>query len=243
MEQNILTVEARTDTGKGVSRRLRMKGQVPAVIYGLGKTAPVVVDPVFIQRQLLSEEGRNCVFDLKGAGLDGRHALVKDYQVDPVSRKLLHVDLLEIDITKKIVVVVPLNYVGKSLGVAEGGVLNIIKRDIEIRSLPNKIPKHIDIDVSNLQIGDSIHLDQAILPEGVEKTTQANPTLITVVPPTKEEELAPQLTEAAAPEVITEKKPAEGEAAAAGTGAPAAGAKAGAKEGAKEGAKKEEKKK
>ncbi len=216
MEQNILNVEARTETGKGIGRRTRMAGKVPAVIYGLGKTAPLIVDPIFIQRQLLSEAGRNRVFDLKGAGLDGRHALVKDWQVDPVSRRLVHVDLLEIDITKKINVTVPLNFIGKSEGVAEGGVLNIVNRTIEVRSLPNKIPKHIDVDVTSLKIGASIHLDELNFPEGVEKVSHSNQTLVTVVPPAKEEDLAPQLAEAAAPEVITEKKPAEGEAAAEG---------------------------
>lgn len=238
MEQHILTVEPRTETGKGIGRRLRMQGKVPAVIYGLGKTAPLAVDPVFVQRQLLSEAGRNRVFDLKGAGLDGRHALVKDYQVDPVSRRLIHVDLLEIDVTKKIVVTVPITLTGKAEGVAEGGVLNFIERTIEVRSLPNKIPKHIDVDVTALKIGDSIHLDQVNLPDGVEKVSQTNLTIVTCVPPTKEEELAPQLTEAAAPEVITEKKPAEGEAAAAAGGDAKDAKAAGAKD-----AKKEEKKK
>lgn len=215
MEQQTLSVEARSGTGKGVSRRLRMAGKLPAVIYGLGKTAPLAVEPTFVTRQLLSEEGRNRVFNLKGAGLDGRHALIKDYQVDPVSRKLVHVDLLEIDVTKKINVTVKLNYTGRAAGVADGGVMNIIERDVEVRCLPNKIPKHIDIEVTALKIGDSIHLDSVALPEGVEKVSHINPTLVTVVPPAKEEELAPQLTQSAEPEVITEKKPAEGEAAAA----------------------------
>lgn len=213
MEQHILSVEARSGTGKGVGRRLRMAGKLPAVIYGLGKTAPLAVEPNFVTKQLLSEEGRNRVFNLKGAGLDGRHALIKDYQIDPVSRKLIHVDLLEIDVSKKISVTVKLNFTGRAAGVADGGVLNIVERQVEVRCLPNQIPKHIDIEVTPLKIGDSIHLDQVALPEGVEKVSHTNPTLVTVVPPAKEEDLAPQLTQAAAPEVITEKKPAEGEAA------------------------------
>lgn len=218
MEQQTLSVEARSGTGKGVGRRLRMAGKLPAVIYGLGKTATLAVEPNFITRQLLSEEGRNRVFDLKGAGLDGRHALIKDWQVDPVTRKLIHVDFLEIDITKKINVTVKLNYTGRAAGVADGGVMNVIAREVEVRCLPNKIPKHIDVEVTALKIGDSIHLDSVTLPEGVEKVSHTNPTLVTVVPPAKEEELAPQLTAAAEPEVITEKKPAEGEAAAGAEG-------------------------
>lgn len=216
MEQQTLSVEARTGTGKGVGRKLRAQGKVPGVIYGLGKTATITLDPNFISRQLLSEEGRNRIFDLKGASLDGRHALIKDYQVDPLSRRLVHVDLLEIDITKKITVTVPLTIIGKSVGVSEGGVLNIVERRIEVRCLPNRIPKHIDVDVTALKIGDSLHLSDLNLGEGVEKVSHMNQTLVTVVPPAKEEELTPQLTQAAAPEVITEKKPAEGDAAADG---------------------------
>jgi len=154
--------------------------------------------------------------NLKGAGLEGKHALIKDYQVDPLTRKLLHVDLLEIDVTKKIEVTVPLNFVGKSIGVSEGGVLNFIERTIQVKCLPTAIPQHIDVDVSALAIGHSLHLDELKLPEGIEKTSQLNSTLVTCVPPTKEEEAVASLAPTAEPEVITEKKPAEGEAAAAG---------------------------
>lgn len=233
MEQLTLNVESRTELGKGPSRRLRAAGKLPAVLYGLGKNTAVTVDPKALHKQLMTEGGQNQILTLKGGGLDGKAALVKDYQVDPVSRQLKHVDLLEIDVTKKINVTVKINIVGKSLGVAEGGVLNFIERAIEVRCLPTSIPQHIDIDVTNLKIGDSLHLDEVQLPEGVEKGSQMNSTLIAVVPPTKEEEAAPVLTAAAEPEVITAKKPEEG-----AEGAPAAGA-APAKEGE---AKKDEKK-
>ena len=214
MEQINLTVEMRQGTGKGANRKLRAVGKLPGVVYGLGKNLNISVDPRPIKKLLLEEGGRNKTLNLQGEGLQGRFALIKDYLVDPVSRNLLHVDLLEIDINKKIDVTVPLNFVGKALGVAEGGVLNIVERTVMVRCLPIAIPKHIDVDVSSLQIGDSIHLDQLVLPEGVEKVSHTNPTLVGVVPPTKEEEAAPPLTAAAEPEVITAKKPeAEGEAA------------------------------
>ncbi|NBY20058.1 50S ribosomal protein L25, partial [bacterium] len=102
MEQQSLSVESRTGTGKSVTRKLRAAGKLPAVIYGLGKSQPVTVEPSIITKLLLSEGGRNQILNLKGAGLDGKHALIKEYDVDPVSRKLVHVDLLEIDVTKKI---------------------------------------------------------------------------------------------------------------------------------------------
>lgn len=216
MEQQSLSLESRTGTGKGVNRKLRAAGKLPAVIYGLGKSQPVTVEPVFLTRLLLSEGGRNQILNLKGAGMDGKHALVKEYAVDPVTRRLIHVDLLEIDVTKKIEVTVALNFVGKSKGVAEGGVLNLIERTLFIKCLPTSIPQHIDVDVTELAIGHSIHAEDLKLPEGIERASQLNSTLVTCVPPTKEEEAVASLAPTAEPEVITEKKPAEGEAAAGG---------------------------
>ena len=224
MEQLTLDVETREGKGKSATRKIRAAGKLPGVLYGLGHSIAVTVDPRTLHKLLLSEGGRNQILNLKGGqGVDGKAALVKDYQVDPVNRQLLHVDLLEIDVKKKINVTVALNIVGKSIGVAEGGVLNFIERAIEVKCLPTQIPAHIDVDVTALKIGDSIHIDDLKLPEGVEKAAAANATLVTVVPPTKEEEAAPSLAPTAEPEVITAKKDvaAEGEAAA----APAAGGK------------------
>lgn len=213
METISLAVTNRTTAGKGPARRARREGQLPGVLYGMGKSQSIVVDPRPILKLLLEEGGRNRVLTLSGSGVEGKQALIKDYQVDPVKRNLLHVDLLEIDPNRKIEVTIKLNFVGRPVGVADGGVMNIIEREIAVKCLATKIPKHIDVDVSALKIGAAIHLDELTLPEGLEKTSHMNPTLVTVVPPTKEEEAAPALAEAAAPEVITEKKPAEGEAA------------------------------
>lgn len=216
MEQRTLNVNPREGRGKGPNRRLRQQGTIPAIVYGMGKNTAVSVNPRPIEALLLTEGGQNEIFTLAGADLNGSFALIRDYQIDPLSRRLLHVDLLQIDVKKKITVTVPVNLVGKAAGVAEGGVLNIIERSIEVRCLPTSIPKHIDVDVSALKIGDSIHVNQVTFPEGVENASHTNATLVAVVPPTKEEELAPSLAPTAEPEVITEKKPAEGEEAAAG---------------------------
>lgn len=214
MEQLSLNVESRTDLGKGACRRIRSAGKLPGVLYGLGKNQAIIVEPRIIQKTLLEEGGRNKMLNLQGAGLEGKHALIKDYQVDPVNRLLVHVDLLEIDVTKKINVIVPINFVGKAIGVADGGVLNLVERTVEVRCLPTSIPKHIDVDVSSLAIGHSLHFNDVTLPEGTEKASQANPTLVSCVPPTKEEDAAPSLAPTAEPEVITEKKDAAAEGAA-----------------------------
>lgn len=219
MEQQTLAVETRATKGKGEARRLRAAGKVPGVLYGTGKNHDLALDPRRVTQLLLGEGGTTQLFTLQGGNLDGKKALLKDWQVDPLSRKLVHVDLLEVDPTKKIMVTVKINYTGRAIGVADGGVLNMIERELEVRCLATKIPQSIDIDVSALKIGASIHLDEVTMPEGVEKVSHTNDTLVTVVPPTKEEEAAPVLTQAAEPEVLTEKKK-EGEEGA----APAAGA-------------------
>ncbi len=229
MENNSLEVSSRTTHGKGPARQARRAGKLPGVVYGLGKSQSITVDARPIHKLLLEEGGRNKVLTLQGGGLDGKQAMIKDFQIDPVKRNLLHVDLLEIDPKKKIEVTVVLNFIGKAAGVADGGVMNIIEREIPVKCFVTNIPKHIDIDVSALKIGGSIHLDELSLPEGVERVGHTNPTLVTVVPPTKEEEAAPALAEAAAPEVITEKKPAEGEAGADGAKADAKADKGGEK--------------
>ncbi len=219
MEQLNLTVENRTEKGKGAARRVRRLGKIPGVLYGLGNAnTNLVLETRLIHKLLMEEGGRNKVLNLAGSGVEGRHAIVKDYQVDPVKRNLIHVDLLEIDIKKKIEVTVKLNLVGKPVGAADGGVLNVVARDIIVKCLPNQIPKHVDVDVSALKIGDSLHADAIVLPEGIELASSAETTLVTLVPPAKEEEAVASLTPAAEPEVITEKKKEgeEGAAAAAG---------------------------
>lgn len=211
MEQQTLKVESREIFGKGACRRIRRSGKLPGVLYGLGNNKAVQVDPRIVTKILLTEGGHNLVFRLEGEGVTDKRALIKDWQVDPVSRALLHVDLIEIDTSKKVEVTIALNYVGKAAGVAEGGVLNIVERTMEVSCFPDRIPQHIDVDVSALTVGDSIHLNQLVLPEGVVAMNALNPTLVTVVPPAKEEDAAPSLTPAAEPEVIKEKKVAEPE--------------------------------
>jgi large subunit ribosomal protein L25 len=119
MEQQTLSLEIRESRGKGPGRRLRREGKLPGVLYGMGRSTAVTVDPKVIRKYLLTEGGRNQIFNLEGAGLAGKHALIKDYQVDPLSRHLVHVDLIEIDVSKKISVTVKLAFVGKAAGGGE----------------------------------------------------------------------------------------------------------------------------
>src|SRR5688572_19045727 len=114
MEKQNLLVEQRKEIGKSATRKIRRAGKLPGVLYGLGKCEPVTVDPRTIHRILLNEKERNQVWTVEGTGVAGKSVLVKDYQIDPLSRALVHVDLLEIDITKKIGVTVNLNFIGKA---------------------------------------------------------------------------------------------------------------------------------
>ena len=212
MEQISLNVEKRTTTGKGPARQLRMQNKIPAVMYGTGTNESLTVDTKTLTRHLLTEGGKNKLYVLKGEGLKEAYTLIKDYQVDPVTRVLKHVDLLEVDVTKKIEVKVGLTVVGRAPGVVEGGILNVVEREITISVLPNKIPQSIDVDVSGLAIGDSVHIEELSVPEGVEKIYSQNIALVAVVPPAKEEEATPSTEEAAAPEVITAKATDDGDA-------------------------------
>lgn len=204
--ENVLTVDSRTETGKGPNRRLRQTGMIPAVMYGHGNNTKVTVDPRIIEKTLLAEGGRNKIFNITGSGLDGKKAIIKEYQVDPVSRRLLHIDLVEVVATEKLHTTIKLHFIGKAAGAVEGGILNLVEREIEVECFPDKIPEFINVDVSALNIGDSIHLNDLTLPEGVEKFGAHNPTLCALVPPNKEEDATASLEESKEPEVIREKK-------------------------------------
>jgi large subunit ribosomal protein L25 len=208
------------------------------------------VDPVSIKTALNTPHRLNTLITLKIDGLPERQVLVRDFQVDPVTRDLLHADFLEVREDEKVKVKVPLRLVGRPVGVAEGGILSQLRRELELYALPSAIPEKIEVDVSHLKMAQSIHVNDTKLPPGVEVKTTINYTLAVVAVPEKEEVVAPPPTaeavaaeEGAAP-AGAEAKPGAG--APAKPGAPgAAEAKPGAAApaGKKEEAKKEDKKK
>jgi len=218
MERMQLIATRREKTGKGVARRLRAKGAIPAVLYGLGGEAiPLTVDLHEFTKTVSSASGINALVDLKIEGKDGIPVLVKDYQADVLDRHFLHVDFLKIDLTKKITVDVPIQLVGKAPGVKEGGILEHITRTLKVNCLPTAIPKFLEADVSALNIGDNVHVHDIKLPQGVDLVPGADETVAAVVAPVEEVVTTPE-TEVVQPEVLTEKKPAEGEAPEKGAG-------------------------
>ncbi|NIO16752.1 MAG: 50S ribosomal protein L25 [Deltaproteobacteria bacterium] len=163
-----LNAEMRKESGKGVARRLRSIDKVPAVIYGLGRPSRhLTVEKKDVEKYLRDVSGTTLLLLRVDGGKEEAYAIVKDYQVDPTRDTVIHIDFLEVDLAKKTVVEVSLSFSGKPKGVEMGGTLEILKRDIEVECLPSKIPDTIEVDVSSLDIGDVLHLEEISLPEDV----------------------------------------------------------------------------
>jgi large subunit ribosomal protein L25 len=223
-----LTAQRREATGRSAIRKLKARGIVPAIVYGgKDKPQPLQVSRRDISLMLSHASGENILVELEIAGEKGsRMAMIQEIQHSPVGGDVLHVDFHAVSMDEKIEADVPLEAVGVANGVKNfGGLLEQSLRTLEVECLPRDLPDKITVDVSALNIGDSIHVRDIQLPAGVAAETQADLTAFSVVAPAVEEEPVAEVAEAAAgPEVIKEKKE-EGEAAAA---APAGAAKAAA---------------
>ena len=206
----------RNNKGKGAARKIRAQGEVPAVVYGVGlDPLPLTVNLHEFDKALKDIEGTSVLIDLDIDGKETLAVMLRDFQVDIISRKFRHLDFQKVDLKKKFKLEVPIHLVGIAPGVKEGGILEHIRRTLEIRCLPAGIPQSIDVDISALNIGDTIHLHDLKLPEGVEVAFTSDVTIAAVVAPAEEkEEVVPGEEGAAEPEVIGEKKEEGGEAAA-----------------------------
>lgn len=189
MEILNLKANLREAVGKGPSRVLRQDGKVPAILYG-PKTDPVklTVDQLDLEPIFKSGSVAQKLLKLQIEGVDGiRNVMIKETQKQPVSRKLLHIDLYEVSMDQKIKVMVPVVVTGKCVGVEMGGMLQIIRRELEVFCLPDRIPGNITIDVTDLDIGDSFHVQDLPLEEDVEIAADVNFTILTILS-TKAEE-------------------------------------------------------
>jgi large subunit ribosomal protein L25 len=214
MQRPVLTAEIREGVGKEKAKKLRSKGLIPAIFYGpRAQTIPLVIHSKELTKALQTEAGENVLIDLdiqKGPQSDRKVVMLKDIQIDPLLRVTLHTDFYEVAMDEMVTVEVPVHLVGKPEGTKVGGILEQVRRAIQVQCLPGDIPKSIDIDVSALKIGDSIHVQDI----NVEKTkiiSDTNFTIATVVPPVVEEKVA----EAVAPEAVegaeVKEKEEEGE--------------------------------
>jgi large subunit ribosomal protein L25 len=198
METIELNVELREVSGKGGARLLRRAGRIPGVLYGRNRaTVAVALDARDFETRVASLEGSHLLrLQSSAPDVNGRLALVKELQRDPVTSKLVHTDLYEVDVDTKIRVNVPLHFVGKSQGVEMGGILQPIRREVAVLCLPSEIPEFIEVDVSALGINEALHLNQLRVPQGIEVQADGEVTLVTVLPPVVEEV---KVEEAAAP--------------------------------------------
>ncbi len=195
MAENALNVETRENAGKGVARKLRAVGRIPGVCYGKNDSpVSVSLDARDLQRLLeASDAGINTIISLNGGGLDGKRVLVRELQRDPVRGQYLHADLYTVDVSQTVEVSVPIHITGKATGVEfGGGVLDQALRDLDLTCLPLAIPKEIVLDVSALELGQSVHVRDIELPEGVELRSDGDLSVVSVVAASKtEEEVAP----------------------------------------------------
>lgn len=185
-----LKTNVRTAVGNGPARALRREGRVPAVLYG-PDTEPIMLSVSVSDMENVFKQGSAGQMLLKlliqNGETSSRSAMIKEVQLHPVSRNLLHIDFYEIAMDRKIRVKVPVVATGKSKGVEDGGILQIIRREIEVYCFPNKVPETIEIDITDLEIGDSIHVGEIPAEEDVEWIDEAHFTVVTVLSPKIEE--------------------------------------------------------
>lgn len=207
-----ITAAARTVGGKGAARQTRLQKKVPAVIYGHGRASqPLEVDAQALEQALTGVEPSSTLIDLTVDGKKAR-ALIREIQRHPVRPDIIHIDFYEIHADEKVKLKVPVHLTGTPDGVRNaGGVLDQVTREVEIDVLPEHIPNRVELDVTTLTIGRSVHVSDLVIPNAT-ILTQADLTIATVVPPRTEEVAAPTPetgTEVAEPELI--RKVREGE--------------------------------
>lgn len=232
MKQRIeLNVENR-EPGRNTARGLRVVKMVPGVIYGSLETTHVSLHVNDVLKYN-SRAYENALMNIKSPNskINGKVALFKEVIVNPVTRVPEHIDLFALDMNKAVRVSVEIRVEGKAIGISEGGLLNVVTRQVEVECLPTQIPESISVDVTNLGVGDSIHASELTIPDGIKLISRPELTIVAVVEQAEEEVAAPVAAAApgAAPAAGAAAPAADAKAPAAGAKAPAADAKAPAK--------------
>ena len=241
MKQRIELAVEKREAGRANARSLRINKMVPGVIYGATENVTVQLHVNDVLKYN-SRAYENALLNIKSpdSKLNGKVALFKEVVVHPVTRRPEHVDLFALDLTKMVRVSVEVRVEGKAIGIAEGGLLNIVSRQVEVECLPTEIPDFIIVDVTNLGVGDSLHVSDMTIPDGVKMISRPETTIAAVVIQ-EDEVVAAPVVDAAAAAPAAGAKAAPGAAAPAAAGkaaAPAAAGKAAAKPAAKPPAKK-----
>jgi len=205
MEINItLPASPRTAVGKGAARRLRSQGLIPAVFYGRKiETKALSVNSKALATIMSSETGSHTLIRLvigDEGSTEARTVILKDFQIHPVKRNLIHADFYEVTLDRPIETEVSIVLVGKPIGIEKGGLLQQVRREVLVGALPQNVPNQIEVDISHLDIGHSVHVDEIKPPSGVEIISDVNLTIATVVAPkgikiAEEEEIEGEKTE------------------------------------------------
>jgi large subunit ribosomal protein L25 len=221
-QQAKLTVQTRAEVGRNAIKKVRKQGLIPGVIYGVGhEPINLEVNGRQLSTVLAHSSSENILLELEIVDGDNKRnslAMIQEVQHHPLQRRILHVDFHAVSATEKITAEVPIETVGEPVGVKTGGgLLEHILRDLEVECLPGDLPERIQVDVTSLDVSQSIHVKDLQLPAGVEAITDGDLTVVAVSAPRVEEEEATGALGATpvAPEVITAKKPEEGAAPAA----------------------------
>jgi len=215
MERRELNVQVRDKTGKGIARKLRQTGKIPAVFYGPGtQTVPLSLERKLLYKALDTKSGLNTLIDLRceSQGINGRTVMLKDYQADPLTEEYIHADFIEVNLNKPLTVSVPLYLHGVPEGVTKGGVLEQILWEVEISTLPELIPDEFVVDVSKMEIGDTLHVSNIERGEKIEMVTPEDEAVATISVPRLAEEAAAEAEIAEGEEAEAEEEGAtEGE--------------------------------
>ena len=193
--ETTLNAEPRSERGKNLARRLRRGGRIPGVVYGEGGGSgeagalAVSVEPEEVSRVLHSEAGANTLIGLTVGTGDSSKVLIKDYQVDPISHQLLHVDFYRVAMDRVITVTVPIELTGEAEGVkVQGGLIDFVQREVAIACLPSEIPEHIQVDVSPLMIGQGVRLRELLEGASWEPVSDPDTLIVHVIAPRLEAE-------------------------------------------------------
>jgi large subunit ribosomal protein L25 len=215
MERITINAEKREEFGKGAARNLRRNDMIPAILYRGGGSIPIKFSKKELSQFINKTAGEQIMVNLKFANGESKPALMKEYQVDPVRGELLHADFFEVSLTEELKVIVHITTIGEPVGVKrDKGILQYLLREIEVECLPDRIPGHIGIDVSGLEIGQSFRVSDLKLEEGIKILSDPEEVIVNIIAPAVEAEVvapaeAVTAPAAAEPELIKKGKKEE----------------------------------
>jgi large subunit ribosomal protein L25 len=209
MEQPVLNAQIRENRGKGTARQLRRNKEIPAIFYGpAAKPVMLTVKRPELELILRRASGENVIFDLRvndGTTTQSKTAMLKELQVHPIKDVYLHADFYEISLDKEITVDIPIHLMNTPVGVTNGGVLEQIKRELSVTCLPSKLIDALEVDVSHLDLGGSLHVRDILLPEGIATSEDGELAIAVIATPRAEKEKPAEEGEEAVAEPAAEE--------------------------------------